>query len=138
MKSIAYDLLALLVENGGALGLPEYVQMDFLPESGDGVSLQMAGTPRLLKSYINGRRQYQTAFNVLARSDVGKTSEVRLKVYDWLSAVASLFEGMNRFALSAGRTILTGEASAPSIVSQTTDGRITYSVAITIEYEEKI
>lgn len=136
--SLTQDLLALLEDGKESLGLPDWLQMDRLPEKGQGISLQMAKRPKVLKTYITGKSVNQASFEVLARTvEKEKTSLPNLEATDWLEAIGALFSGMDRFALSDKRIITKGECTSPSIVTRTDDGTVTYSMAVEITYTEE-
>lgn len=136
--SLTEDLLNLLVDVKPALSLPAWTQLDCLPKSGDGISLQMAKTPKTQKTYITGKTIKQASFEVLAKTTESKnTSLPNLTATGWLEAIGALFAGMNKFALSASRTITKGEHTSPSIVSRDDDSQVTYSLAVEIVYTEE-
>lgn len=135
--SLTQDLLALLEDGKQPLGLPDWLQMDRLPEKGDGISLQMAKRPKVLKTYITGKSINKASFEVLARTvEKEHTSVPNLKATDWLEAIGALFSGMERFVLSEKRIITMGEVTSPSIVGRMNDGVITYSITVEITYTE--
>ncbi len=136
--SLTQDLLALLEDGKESLGLPNWLQMDNLPERGDGISLQMEKRPKVLTKYITGKSKNQASFAVLARTVMKEqTSVPNLKATDWLEAIGALFSGMERFVLSEKRIITRGEVTSPSIVGKQTDGQITYSITVEITYTEE-
>lgn len=135
--SLTQDLLALLEDGKESLGLPNWLQMDRLPEKGAGISLQMAKRPKVLKTYITGKSINQASFEVLAKNiEKEKTSLPNLEATNWLEAIGALFSGMERFVLSEKRIITKGEATSPSIVGRTDDTTVTYSMAVEITYTE--
>ena len=137
MSALVYDLVMLIVDNRTELGIPTTVRMDRLMETGSSVSVAMNGTPKTLKEYIDGTKIRRASFDVLAITDETATDARNLQAVEWLEAIGALFEGMNRFTLSATRTINEAtQVTMPSIVSRTDAGRVTYVLNITIEYRE--
>ena len=130
MSAIVQDVVELLITKWTLLSLPA-VTMDYLPETGDGLSVQ-AQEPKAYKAFIDGTKFYRFVFTLMARTDNSK----RLTAVAWLEACGALFSGMKNFALSATRNVIDGESSTPSIISQTEQGRITYGMTVTIKYME--
>jgi hypothetical protein len=136
--SVVQDILLLLEDGKDVLGLPSWLQMDRLPEKGDGISVQMAKTPKILRQYITGKSKQRATFEVLARTtELEQTSSANLTATNWLEAIGALFSGMHDFVLSETRTITSGEVTSPSIVTRTDGNRITYSITVEIEFTEE-
>jgi len=132
------DLVLLLVANRTALGIPTTVRMDRLMESGDSISVAMNSVPKTEKEYINGAKVRQASFGVLAVTSEAVSDIQNLAAVSWLDAIGELFEGMNNFSLSSGRTIIEAtQVTMPTIVSRTDTGRITYVLNISIKYREE-
>lgn len=129
MSAIVQDVIELLLTSRTALGLPA-VSMDFLPETGDALSVQ-AQDPKVFKTFIDGTKFYRFVFVLMARTD----NTARLSAFTWLEACGALFSGMDNFAISSTRHVIDGESNTPSIISQT-ESRITYGMTVTIKYME--
>lgn len=136
MKSINHDILSLLLESREALELPETIQMDFLPSSGDAISYQPNSAPKVVRAWIDGTATYSLTFSILAITDGSSTSAPNLRAVEWLDAIATLFTGMNNFALDSGRTVISGACDTPAILRRTEDSRVSYAIEITIDYKE--
>lgn len=137
MADIRHDLMALILSVRDQLGLPDSLQADFLPVEGDALSFQSDVTPKIRKAYINGTQEWQYAFSLLAVTDGGTTSAPNLRAMGWLESLGALFEGMHDYPLSDTRTVRQGETTTPALITRTQDGRIVYSIQISIVYKEK-
>lgn len=137
MADIRHDLMSFILSVRDDMELPETLQADFLPVEGDALSFQSDVTPKLGKAYINGTQEWQYAFSILAVTDGSATSAPNLRAMGWLEAIGALFEGMHDYRLSDRRTIRNGETSTPALTTRTQDGRIVYSIQISITYKEK-
>lgn len=137
MKALIYDLVMLIVSNRTDLSIPDRVRTDRLMETGDSISIAMRGVPKVAKEYINGAKHLTATFDVLAITDQGASDAQSLQAVDWLEAIGALFEGMNRYTLSTSRTITKAtQTTMPTIVGRTAEGRISYVITVSIEYEE--
>lgn len=136
MKSIQKDIMEFLISHAGELGLPTFIQMDYLPANQDAISFQPDASPKVEKAYIGGSKVCSFPFTILATTKGSKSSEPSLRAMDWLNAIGALFEGMSNFKLSDSRTILNGETMTPALVNRHQDGRLIYSISINIRYED--
>lgn len=137
MADIRHDLMSLLLSVRDQLDLPEDLQADFLPAEGDALSFQSDVTPKIRKAYINGNQEWQYAFSILAVVDGDTTSAPNLKAMGWLESLGALFEGMHDYPLSDTRIVRQGETTTPALITRTQDGRVVYSIQISIVYKEK-
>jgi len=138
MRAIIYDLVVLINSKKTELNIPNTVRMDRLMETGDSISIAMRGLPKTLKEYINGTRQRVSTFDVLAVTDEGNFDKENLDAVEWLESIGNFFEAMSRYALSTNRTVMrASQITIPTIVGRSDNGRVSYVMTVTIEYEER-
>lgn len=138
MKPLIQDLVMFIISNRTDLGIPQTVRMDKLMGEGDSISVAMRGVPKAYITYVNGSRKLRANFDVLGITEEGANDAKSLQVVKWLEAIGATFEGMNNFALSSERTILSAsQVTMPTIVGRSDDGRISYVMNVTIDYKEK-
>ena len=122
-----------------ALGVPA-AYLDFLGTGKDGgaLAMQSIASTRIIKAYIDGSGEYQTAFRIAIRRKAGTASSaVPLEIIEALEAIAALFLGMNDFRLPSGRIIRRCEVTTPSLLYTDDQGFSTYAVSITLIYAEE-
>lgn len=136
MASIQKEILELLIEKSEALGLPQFIQLDYLPAKKDALSIQPDASPKVEKAYIGGTKICTFPFTVLATTSGAKSSAPNLKAIDWLNTIGDLFEGMSNFKLSETRRILSAEAMTPAMANRLENGQLVYTISINIRYEE--